>query len=87
LQSARQGPTKPNASLIADELGDVCPLDTECRILMRKAFRRFGLSARAYHRILKVSRTLADLAASEGICGEHVLEALQYRLLDRAQGG
>jgi magnesium chelatase family protein len=87
LQTARQGPTKPNATLIADELGDVCPLDAECRILMRKAFRRFGLSARAYHRILKVSRTLADLAGSEAIRGEHVLEALQYRFLDQAERG
>jgi magnesium chelatase family protein len=83
LQSTRQGPTKPNASLTPDEVGTMCLPDLEGRILMRKAYRRFGLSARSYHRILKVARTVADLDGSESIRGKHILEALQYRFLDR----
>ena len=54
--------------------------------LLRDAVRGFGLSARAYHRILKVARTVADLGGSESVDVDHVAEAVQYRTLDRSFG-
>ena len=68
--------------LSGDRLGEVrqyCQLQPEGQSLMRAAMSQLQLSARAYHRILKLSRTIADLAGSEEIQSPHLAEALQYR--------
>jgi magnesium chelatase family protein len=63
-----------------------CPLSPEGRQLVAQAFDRLGLSARAHDRVLKVARTIADLAGVEEIGVAHLAEALQYRGLDRGVG-
>jgi magnesium chelatase family protein len=68
-----------NAEMHTPELREFCPLDPESAALLRTAVDRFGLSARAYHRILRVARTIADLADSEQIEQVHVAEAVQYQ--------
>lgn len=60
-----------------------CEVDAAGETLLRAAIRRFGLSARAYHRVLRLARTIADLEESNGIRSEHVAEAIQYRSLER----
>ena len=72
-----------NARITPDRLHELCGLSDAGRILLKKAFDRLGLSARAYDRILKVCRTIADLDGSEAIGPAHVAEAVQYRSLDR----
>jgi magnesium chelatase family protein len=79
----RGTPTRTNAEMSPAELTRFCRLDKEGQALLRAAYTRLGLSARAHARILKVARTIADLAASERIEAAHVAEALQYRALDR----
>jgi magnesium chelatase family protein len=68
-----------NSDLGAGEVDQFCRLDEAASTLLKAAMRKLQLSARAYHRVLKVSRTIADLAASESIHTEHVAEAVQYR--------
>ena len=72
-----------NAQLLPGMMAQCCPLSEEAQGLMAGAFARLGLSARSYDRILKVARTIADLAGEEEIGALHVAEAIQYRSLDR----
>ena len=65
------------------EIDEHCAPDSPAENLLKQAITRLNFSARAYHRILKVARTIADLAASDGIITAHVAEAVQYRKLDR----
>ncbi len=78
----RQG--KPNAQLGVSEIDHWCVPNTEGEVLLRQAIDRLGLSARAYHRVLKVARSIADLAASNTILTPHIAEAIQYRRMDRS---
>ena len=80
-QVARQG--KPNARLVPREIEAHCQPDTAGAALLAQAMARLSLSARAYHRILKVARTIADLAGSPVIAVPHVAEAVAYRRFDR----
>ena len=68
-----------NADMRIGEVRQFCKLQDEGQSLMRAAMSQLNLSARAYHRILKLSRTIADLAGSEEIQSTHLAEALQYR--------
>ena len=72
-----------NAHMQSKEIRKYCVIDSQSEELLKLAITRFGLSARAYDRILKVARTIADLEGSEAIEAQHVSEAIQYRSLDR----
>jgi len=74
-----------NAEMKSQHIRRFCQLDSASRALLEGAIRKLGLSARAVDRVLKVARTIADLANTEGISGQHVAEALQYRTVDRLQ--
>ena len=84
-QLARLRPHKLfcNAQLSQKLIKKYCTRDGDVEVLLESAFRRLSLSARAYTRILKVARTIADLEASENIRPVHISEAIQYRMLDR----
>jgi magnesium chelatase family protein len=76
---------RPNAFLAGRRLEQICGLGEGGRRLLEQAVDRLGLSARAFHRVLRVARTIADLDAAEGIAESHLLEAISYRRLDRVR--
>jgi magnesium chelatase family protein len=76
-----------NARMEVRDIKQHCQLGDEPKNLLRMAMNELDLSARAYDRILKVSRTIADLAAADSINSEHISETLQYRTLDRQLWG
>jgi magnesium chelatase family protein len=82
-QRFRDGRITSNARLPTAQLKKFCALDTQLGDLLQQAMEQLSLSARAYDRILKVARTIADLAGMEQIESPHLLEAIQYRSLDR----
>ncbi len=83
-QIKRQG--KPNAKLEVKQIDKLCAPDEAGAELLKQAIARMGLSARAYHRILKVARTIADLAQASDIKTSHIAEAIQYRRMDKEPG-
>lgn len=79
----RGSPISCNARITPDCIRDVCRMSQQAQGLLKNAFEKLGLSARAYDRVLKVARTIADLDGSELIEVPHIAEAVQYRSLDR----
>ena len=73
-----------NAEMNSRQIRKFCAIDSESDDLLESAMERFGLSARAHSRVLKIARTIADLEQSEDISAHHISEAIQYRSLDRS---
>ncbi len=82
-QRCQESQTYCNAQLRPGQLRKYCPLNTSARALIEHAVSRWGLSARSYMRIVKISRTIADLDGRDEIGNADVAEAIQYRNLDR----
>ncbi|MBW2063860.1 MAG: ATP-binding protein, partial [Deltaproteobacteria bacterium] len=85
IQAARFSRSKVhvNSGMSTRQMKKFCRLDGDSRDLLERAMDRFGLSARAHSRILKIARTIADLEESQEVNASHVAEAIQYRSLDR----
>jgi magnesium chelatase family protein len=83
IQGERFSDTTTNAAMNSKQLKAHCDLSESCLLLMRQAMTELGLSARAYDKVRRVARTIADLEQEEKIGEHHLAEAIQYRLLDR----
>lgn len=83
IERFRKDSIYSNAKMRSKHIRKYCVLNSEAQNIIETAMHKLGLSARAYTRILKVSRTIADLAGSDDINAEHISEAIQYRTLDR----
>jgi magnesium chelatase family protein len=81
IQTARfkNSPISANSEMSLKQIKEFCPLPLEAEELIRQAMQCLHLSARSYHRVIKIARTIADLAGVEKIHQDHVAEALQYR--------
>jgi magnesium chelatase family protein len=73
-----------NAQMNNRQIKRYCPVDRDSHRLLEAAIDKLGLSARAYNRILRIGRTIADLEGAEKIAAHHISEAIQYRSLDRS---
>ena len=82
-QAERQGAATPNARLGARKLDTIAPMTEEARSILGQAITELGLSARAYDKIRRIARTIADIDGADELQAAHVAEAVQYRLLDR----
>lgn len=78
---------KLNSQMTPQDIKKYCRIDEESEVLLKNVFIRFNMSARAYDRILKIARTIADLEESKDIKRQHIAEALQYRTLDKKYWG
>jgi magnesium chelatase family protein len=83
IQQKRFGDSTLNAHMSSKQLKSFCELSDECLLLMKQAMGEMGLSARAYDKVRRVARTIADLENATDIQGHHLAEGIQYRLLDR----
>lgn len=83
LERFRDTSVSANAHMGSQEIKKYCSLDGSCKTLLKSSAKRIGLSARGFDKLLKVARTIADLAGEDSIREEHLLEAIQYRFLDR----
>ncbi len=79
VQSARLGPGRVNSEMTIPQIKKFCNIGSEARLLLKNAMDKLSLSARGYHRVLKIARTIADLANCQNISQNHIAEALQYR--------
>ncbi len=83
-QSTRFKKTKlvTNSEMKAQDIRELCIIDDEAKFILRQAMTRLSLSARAFHKVIKISQTIADLEGSATVLKNHVLESLQYRPAD-----
>jgi len=79
---ARNGGVSTNSSMSPQLIEKFCVIDHYSKILLEKSVEKLGLSARAYHRILKIARTIADIEGCDNLEKHHIAEAIQYRRID-----